>query len=128
MPANISNHMKSFRGDLNLSSQGTFPQWLRQTTKFPTTMPSSQRKYSASFGMKGESRELKKSKITKSRNFCKRVVVFWLLTLMLGLIILVFGKPDYKLTVIGAITIGLGFGILIGCSLCNQSSSLHSPF
>jgi hypothetical protein len=46
--------------------------------------------------------------------FADKAAIFWVIVFSVGVILLLFGKENHELTVIGAIMVGLSFGLIIG--------------
>jgi hypothetical protein len=47
-------------------------------------------------------------------SFADKVAVFWVIVFSVGVVLLSFGKENHELTVIGAMMVGLAFGLIIG--------------
>ena len=74
----------------------------------------SQKYSSTRYGVKAANTELRSISNRQSHNIADRMAVLWLVVVLLGIMILSFGRLNRELTIIGALMINLSFGIIIG--------------
>ncbi len=111
----LKNQAKSLIGDSNLWFQANLPRCSPYTTKFPAIMLAIQRYSWANWGITRITAVFKKSRNNQNSPPSTIVLVaIWLVALVTGIVFVSFGIPSIQVVTIGGISIGFGFGMIIG--------------
>jgi len=121
MIASRTKYAKSFQNPTNCFPRRIFPHPSPTMTRLPTIVLDNQNISSANFGtsVAGESFNAKSPQIL-DHDPTVIVGLFGMLGFVVGGLILLFGKLDWRLVSFGAILVGVSFGIIIGYALRDQ--------